>query len=72
MARLEESLLQLVELNKTVDFRLDRLESRSTVFESNTPNLQTNMAALAAAQAHADERLSILIDIVSQKRNSNP
>jgi hypothetical protein len=31
--------------------------------------LETNMAALAAAQTHTDERLSALIDIVREGRN---
>jgi len=64
LARLEESFLYLVEWNRTVDSRLDRSESKTSV-------LETNMATLAAAQAHADERLSALIDIVRRDRENN-
>lgn len=62
LARLEESFLLLVQLAQTTDSRLDRIES-------TTPTLESNMAALAAAQTHADERLSALIDIVRESWN---
>ena len=62
LARLEESFLLLVQLAQTTDSRLDRIEA-------NTAALESNMAALAAAQTHADERLSALIDIVRDGRN---
>lgn len=62
--RLEESFQLLVQLAQNTDTRLDKLESGSSALESN-------MAALAAAQAHADERLSALIDIVREGRNGN-
>ena len=39
--------------------------------EVKTSELEANMAALAAAQAHADERLSALIDIVREDRNGD-
>ena len=71
LARLEESFLQLVELAKIADSRLDRSESKTSSLESKTSTLETHMAALAAAQAHADKRLSELIDIIRQDRNSN-
>ena len=56
--RLEESFQLLVELAQNTDTRLDLVDA--------------NMAALAAAQAHTNERLSTLIDIVSEGRNGNP
>jgi chromosome segregation ATPase len=62
LTRLEESFQLLVQLAQTTDTRLDRLES-------TTFTLESNMAALAAAQAHTDERLSALIDIVREGRN---
>jgi hypothetical protein len=62
--RLEESFQLLVQLAQSTDTRLDSLES-------NTAALETNMAALAEAQAHSDERLSTLIDIVREGRNGN-
>ena len=64
LARLEESLLFLVEWNRTVDSRLDSSESKASLLEAN-------MATLAAAQAHADDRLSALIDIVRRDRENN-
>ena len=60
--RLEESFQRLVRLAETTDTRLDRPES-------STSPLETNMAALAAAQTHTDERLSVLIEIVREGRN---
>lgn len=62
LTRFEESFQLLVRLAETTDTRLDRLES-------STSTLETNMAALAAAQTHTDERLSVLIDIVREGRN---
>ena len=62
VTRLEESFRLLVQLAQNTDSRLDRIES-------NTAGLHSNMAALAAAQTHTDERLSALIDIVREARN---
>ena len=62
LTRFEESFQLLVRLAETTDTRLDRLES-------STSTLETNMAALAAAQTHTDEQLSVLIDIVREGRN---
>lgn len=64
LTRLEESFLLLVQLAQATDSRLDRIES-------NTASLEANMAALAAAQTHSDERLSALIDIVRERNNGN-
>lgn len=69
LTRLEESFQILVQLAQTTDARLDMLESKSTAVESNVNDLESNMAALAAAQTHSDERLSALIDIVREGRN---
>lgn len=69
LTRLEESFQMLVQLAQTTDARLDMLESKSTAVESNVNDLESNMAALAAAQTHSDERLSALIDIVREGRN---
>ena len=60
--RLEDSFQLLVQLAQSTETRLDNVES-------DTAALESNMAALAAAQAHADERLSALVDIVREDRN---
>jgi hypothetical protein len=60
--RLEESFQLLVQLAQATDTRLDQSDS-------HVGDLQSNMAALAAAQTHADERLSALINIVLEDRN---
>ena len=60
--RLNESVPILVKLAQITNERLNRLESNSNALESN-------MAALAAAQTHTNERLSALIDIVREQRN---
>jgi chromosome segregation ATPase len=62
LTRLEESFQLLVQLAQTTDTRFDKVES-------NMATLETNMAALAAAQAHSEQRLSALIDIVREGRN---
>ena len=62
LTRLEESFRLLVRLAEKTDTRLDRLQS-------STSTLEANMAALAAAQTHTDERRSALIDIVREGRN---
>jgi len=62
LVRLEESFQLLVQLAQTTDTRLDMVDS-------NVAELQSNMAALAAAQAHSEQRLSALIDIVREGRN---
>lgn len=68
LARFEESFQTVVELLKIQESRLDRVEFRTDILETKNTALETNMAALAAAQAHADQRLSALIDIVMQDR----
>jgi len=69
--RFEESFQRLVALAEITDSRLDRLEGITNGLETRTSALETNMAALAAAQKHADERLSALIDIVMQDRGKS-
>ena len=69
--RIEDVFQRLVALAEITDWRLDRLETTTSVRETKTSALETNMAALAAAQRHADERLSALIDIVIQDRGKS-
>ena len=80
-SRLETALARFTE--KT-DARMDRVEGESSRLENALARfaenshlrvaelksvLQTNMTALAAAQARTDEKLSALIDIVRQDRD---
>jgi hypothetical protein len=67
--RLEEAFQLVAQLPQATDTRLERLETTSTSLEVHSSNLNARMEELAAAQAHADERLSALIDIVSEDRN---
>ena len=69
ISRLEDSFKTVVELLQISESRLDRLESRNTTLESKSELLESKMAKLADAQAHADERLSALIDIVRRQQN---
>ena len=69
ITRLEESFQLLVRLAESSDLRMDRFESTTTALESTTTVLASNMADLAAAQTHTDERLTALIDIVREERN---
>lgn len=69
LVQLEESFQLLVRLAENIDVRIDTLESNSNSHERSMSTLQAHMTALAEAQAHADKRLSALIDIVRQDRN---
>jgi chromosome segregation ATPase len=62
VTRLEESFQLLVQIAQNTDSRFDGVES-------NLGTLESTMAALAAAQANSEERLSALIDIVREQRN---
>jgi len=71
-ARLDEDESRLDNDESRLDqgeSRLDQDESRLDKGEVKMSLLEENMAALAVAQAHADERLSALIDIVREGRN---
>lgn len=68
MIELEQSFQTLVDLAQITDTRLDSLELRNAALETRSTALETNMAALASAQAHADERVSALIDIIIEGR----
>jgi chromosome segregation ATPase len=63
-ARLDTSEARL----HRVEFDTVAIEARTATIETNMATLQTSMAALAVSQAHADERLSTLIEIVSRDR----
>jgi hypothetical protein len=63
-ARLDTSEARL----HRVEFDTVAIEARTATIETNMATLQTSMAALAVSQAHADERLSTLIEIVSRGR----
>lgn len=74
-AELEKSFQTVVELLRIQESRLDRSESRldrtevdTAGVKERTKTIEINMAALAVAQAHADERLSALINIVMEDR----
>jgi len=68
LARLERSFQTVVELLKISESRLERLEFKTDANETRSNELEINMARLSAAQAHADERLSALIDVVMEDR----
>jgi chromosome segregation ATPase len=62
LTQLEESFQLLVQLAQTTNTRFGALES-------NIGTLESNMAALAVAQAHSEEKLGALIDIVRKGQN---
>ena len=68
MVELEKSFKRVVELLDIQESRLDRLEFKTDALETKNTALEDSMAALAVAQAHADERLSALINIVMEDR----
>ena len=65
---LEKSFQTVVHLLQIQESRLDRSEIDTAAVERRTSALEASMTALAKAQAHADDRLSALIDIVMQDR----
>lgn len=67
--RLEEAFQLVAQLAQATETRLERLETIGTNLEVHSSNLDARMEELAAAQAHADERLSALIDIFREDRN---
>jgi hypothetical protein len=67
-AELEKSFQVVVQLLQIQESRVDRVEFDTAAVESRTSALESSMTALAKAQAHADERLSALIDVVMQDR----
>ena len=74
--RLDDLFDRVVKLAEITDYRLDRLESittahetRTAVHEANMAAIERNMAALAEVQAHTDNKLGALIDIVQQDRD---
>ena len=68
LASLEKSFQRVVELLAIQESRIDRVEFKASSLGSRSGVLETNMAALLAAQAHADERLSALINMVMDDR----
>jgi len=66
--QLEKSFKTVVHLLEIQESRLDRTEIDTAAVERRTSALEASMTALAIAQAHADERLSALIDIVMKER----
>jgi hypothetical protein len=59
LTRLEDAFATLVNIARITDERLDTMESR-------LGTLTENMTRLAEAQAHTDQRLSALIDVVER------
>ena len=62
MARLEQSFLELVELNKTVDSRLDRLESASDRLESTSSRLEFDTKRLEFDSKRLENSLAVFIE----------
>jgi hypothetical protein len=65
----QKSFVQLVELTRIMDERMDNGDFRINALETRSAALEASMAHLAEAQAHADERVGALIDIIIQGRN---
>ncbi len=64
IARLEESFLTLVELARRSDERVDQHQEWINQLGAAQAESERKIAALADAQAHTDQRLDGLIDIV--------
>jgi chromosome segregation ATPase len=67
-ARLEESLVTLVQLIRSHDESIDELKAARAEAERKFAGLADAMKELAEAQAHADRRVDALVDIVREWR----
>lgn len=72
IAELRRDFKRLVELAVITEERMDNGEFRVTALETRSATLEASMAHLTEAQAHADERVSALIDIIIENRNGPP
>ena len=72
-ARLEEFLFQLAQSSDARTEALTQAQIRTegsvSLLSQNMVDLSQKMAELAEAQAHTEQRLNALIDIVSEGRN---
>jgi predicted nuclease with TOPRIM domain len=73
---LSDRMEQMVELHAQSEKRISRLETAAVhLFNATTElskaqkDLAEKMAELAEAQAHTDQRVNALIDIIEQGRN---
>ncbi|MFN2454781.1 MAG: hypothetical protein ABR577_11230 [Pyrinomonadaceae bacterium] len=77
MAKLEEVVLRLANaaenrfgaLNDALNDRFATLTEAMTSLATAQQKTETKMAELAVAQAHTDQRLDALIDIIRAERN---
>lgn len=67
-SRLEESFTTLVELLRRHDESLDGLRDGTNELRAAQIESERKIAALADAQAHTDQKLDVLIDIVREQR----
>ena len=66
LTRLEDAFVTLVQLAKLADERMDFADERMNRFDGQIKALGETIAALAGTQAHGDERLNALIDVVER------
>lgn len=74
-----EGLEQMRELHAQSEKRISRLETAAVNLYNATTELSRaqrelteKMAELAQAQAHTDQRLNVIIDIIEQGRDGKP
>jgi len=60
---------QMLELHAQSEKRISRLETAAVHLYNATTELSKKMTELAEAQAHTDQRVNVLIDIIEQGRN---
>jgi len=66
---LSDRMEQMLELHAQSEKRISRLETATVHLYNATTELSRKMAELAEAQAHTDQRVNALIDIIEQGRN---
>jgi Txe/YoeB family toxin of Txe-Axe toxin-antitoxin module len=66
VARLANSSLQRIE---NLENKVSALVDAQIKTEANVSTLAEKMVELAEAQSHTDQRLNVLIDIISEGRN---
>ena len=66
---LSDRMEQMLELHAQSEKRISRLETAAVHLYNATAELSKKMAELAEAQAHTEQRLYVIIDIIEQGRN---
>jgi hypothetical protein len=66
---LSDRMERMLELHAQSEKRISRFETAAVHLFNATTELNKKMAELAEAQAHTDQRVNALIDVIERRRN---